>query len=79
MRLFRIDAMQGKEIGQQFAVAAPDAETAMRLIQEWKPDRDYTGFRISGVKPGEEDGPARVVGPSGSSEQLSWEEFEAPA
>jgi hypothetical protein len=51
----------------------------MRLIEEWKPERDYTGFRISGIKPGEEDGPARVVGPSGSSEQLSWEEFKAPA
>jgi hypothetical protein len=77
--MFRIDAMHGKEIGQQFAVVAPDPETAARLIREWKPRRDYTGFRISGVKPGEEDGPARVVGPSGSSEQLSWEEFTAPA
>jgi hypothetical protein len=77
MKLFRIDAMQGKEVGQQFAVVAPDPATAARLIREWKPDRPYTGFTVSGVKPGEEDGPARVVGPSGSSEELSWEEFKS--
>ncbi len=80
MRLFRVDAMEGKEIGQQFAVVAPDPDTAMRLIAAYKPDRPYTSFRISGVKPGsEEEGPARVIGPSGTSEHLSWEEFETPA
>jgi hypothetical protein len=79
MKLFRVDAMQGKAIGQQFAVAAPDPETAVRLITDYKPDRPYTSFRVSGVKPGEEEGPARVIGPSGSSEHLSWEEFGTPA
>ena len=79
MKLFRVDAMQGKEIGQQFAVAAPDPDTAVRLAAEYRPDRRYSSFKISGVKPGEEDGPARVIGPSGSSEHLSWEEFGTPA
>jgi hypothetical protein len=69
MKLFKIDALEGNEVGQQFSVAAPDEQTAIRLAADYRPDRPYTAFRCSGVDEDENvSGPPRVIGPSGTSE-----------
>ncbi|HEY0526215.1 MAG TPA: hypothetical protein VGD08_22670 [Stellaceae bacterium] len=69
MKLFKIDALEGHEVGQQFSVVAPDEQSAIRLAANYRQDRHYTAFRCSGVND-EEDvpGPERVIGPSGTSE-----------